>query len=66
MSDTVQLEIESGRCKKKTASERICKFCYLNTVGDEVPFYEFFLLTIMKGNAFLVYCWQSSFFQNSR
>ena len=47
MSDTVQsechqLEIESGRCKKKTASKRSCKFCYLNTVEDEVPFYVFF------------------------
>ena len=32
------LEIEPGRYKKKTVSERICKFCNLNTVEDEVHF----------------------------
>ena len=34
-----RLEIESGRYKKKTVSERICKFCYLNTIEDEVHFF---------------------------
>ena len=48
-----RLEIESGRYKKKTVSERICKFCNLNTVEDEVHFYVIVLLTIMKGNSFL-------------
>ena len=33
-----RLEIESVRYKKKTVSERICKFCNLNTVEDKVHF----------------------------
>ena len=33
-----RLEIASGRYKKNTVSERICKFCNLNTVEDEVHF----------------------------
>ena len=33
-----RLETEPGRYKKKTVSERICKFCNLNTVEDEVHF----------------------------
>ena len=33
-----QLEIESGSYKKKTVTGRICKFCNLNTVEDEVHF----------------------------
>ena len=32
------LGIKSGRYKKRTALERICKFCNLNTVEDEVHF----------------------------
>ena len=31
-----RLEIESDRYKKKTVSKRICKFCNLNTVEDQV------------------------------
>ena len=48
-----RLEIESGRCKIKNVSERIYKFCNLNTVEDEVHFYVIVLLTIMKGNSIL-------------
>ena len=33
-----RLEIGSGRYKKRAVSERICKFCYLNTIEDEVHF----------------------------
>ena len=33
-----RLEIESGRYKKKSASERLCKCCNLNAVEDEVHF----------------------------
>ena len=33
-----RLEIESGRYKKKSVSERICKYCKLNAVEDEVHF----------------------------
>ena len=47
------LEVESGSYEKKTVSERICKFCNLNTVEDEVHFYVIVLLTKMKGNSFL-------------
>ena len=32
------LEIESGRYKKKSASERLCKCCNLNAVEEEVHF----------------------------
>ena len=44
MSDTVQvsahrLEIESGRYKIKSVSERICQYCKLNAVEDEVHFF---------------------------
>ena len=32
------LEIESGRYKKKSESESLCKSCNLNTIEDEVHF----------------------------
>ena len=35
---THRLEIESGRYKKKSASERLCKCCNLNAVEVEVHF----------------------------
>ena len=33
-----RLEIESGRYKKNSVSERICQYCKLNAVEDEVHF----------------------------
>ena len=33
-----RLEIGSGRYKKRAVSERICKFCNLNTIEDKVHF----------------------------
>ena len=47
-----QLEIESGRYKKRSVSERTCKFCNSNTVADEVHFYVNVQPIILKENAF--------------
>ena len=48
-----QLEIESGRYKKRSVSERTCKFCYSDTVEDEGHFDVIVQPTILKENAFL-------------
>ena len=62
-----RLEIESGRYKKKSVSERICKYCKLNAVEDEVHFlcncsaYQTFLVLLSTKFLLLGYSmiWQN-------
>lgn len=71
MSDTVQSQcssarnIESGMYKKKSVSERICKFCNSNNVEDEIHFYVSVLHTT-KGNSFLHLLLTKYLFQNTK